>query len=86
MLASDDESARREGSTFSVEQAPYYDQHFQVGRDSVEPSAHEMGRNPLHTMLGKASLFLIYRLSARTARQESLPTSDTLLLFSPIHW
>ncbi|MDB4796625.1 hypothetical protein OAG77_00345 [bacterium] len=39
-----------------------------LGRDSVEPPAHNMGRNPHRTTLGKASLFLIYRLSARTAR------------------
>jgi len=33
-------------STKLVEQMPCYDQHLQVGRDSVEPPTHEMGRNP----------------------------------------
>ena len=36
---------------------------------------------PLYTMLGKVPLFLIYCLSARTARQESRPTSGMFLLF-----
>jgi hypothetical protein len=37
-------------------------------------------------MLGKAPFFLIYCLSARTARKESLPTSDKVLLFPSDYW
>jgi hypothetical protein len=40
---------------------------------------------PHNTMLGKAPLNSIYCLLARTARQESRPTSDTLFFFPPIH-
>jgi len=29
-----------------MEQMPGYDQPIQVGRDSLEPLAHEVGRNP----------------------------------------
>ncbi|MDA7632540.1 hypothetical protein N8766_00390 [bacterium] len=66
-----------------MEQTPQYDQDFKVGRDSVEPPAHEWDGFPLHALLGKAPLFRIKYLSARTARQESRPTLDTLLLFPP---
>ena len=50
-----------------------YDQHIQVGRNSVEPPAHEMGRIPHQTMLGKAPLFLFFCLLARTARRSLAP-------------
>ena len=40
---------------------------------------------PRHTGLGKGPLFLISCLSAKTAREYALPTSDWRLLFLPYH-
>jgi len=44
-------------STLSIEERPCYSQPTQVGRDSVEPSAHEVGRNPPSHNAGKSASF-----------------------------
>jgi hypothetical protein len=64
---------RLASSTLSMERMLWPDRHIQVGRDSVEPPAHEMGRNPPSCNIRRSTSFPIYGLSARTARQSLAP-------------
>jgi hypothetical protein len=67
-----------------MEPIPCYDLQIMVGRDSVEPPAHEMGRNPPAYNARKSASFSDLLTLGLNGSTESRPTWGTRLLISLI--